>query len=108
MRTTASYSQAPLQQCIVCKSLAEHHMCRQDTMTDLLCESAKLDDWMKEVVSGGTPDTFQDESPPQEEAGAPRCRPACWLSTAATHTIAANATAVQDLRLLRWLDGHRT
>ncbi len=41
----------------------------QDTMTDLLCESAKLDDWMKEVPSAGTPETFGADSPPKEEAG---------------------------------------
>ena len=38
-------------------------------MTDLLCESAKLDDWMKEVPSAGTPETFSDDSPAFEEAG---------------------------------------
>jgi len=49
-------------------------------MTDLLCESAKLDDWMKEVESTGTPETFQDDSPPNEEAGAHSCRPAAWAA----------------------------
>ena len=42
-------------------------------MTDLLCESSKLDDWMKEVKGGGTPDNFQEESPAKEEAGALTC-----------------------------------
>ena len=54
--------------CICCSTgLALRHA--QDTMTDLLCESAKLDDWMKEVPSAGTPETFSAESPPKEEAG---------------------------------------
>ncbi len=56
-------------------------------MTDLLCESAKLDDWMKEVESAGTPETFQDDSPANEEAGVLSCHPAAWAT--ATPTVAA-------------------
>jgi len=41
----------------------------EDAMTDLLCDSARLDDWMKEVPSGSTPSTFTASQPPKREAG---------------------------------------
>ena len=38
-----------------------------------MCDSAKLDDWMKEIPSGGTPSTFTSASPPKQHAGTTFC-----------------------------------
>jgi hypothetical protein len=35
---------------------------------DLLCDSARLDDWMREVPSGATPASFTAAQPPKRRA----------------------------------------
>ena len=48
-------------------SALQCHRCAFQT-ADLLCDSARLDDWMREVPSGATPASFTTPQPPERLA----------------------------------------
>lgn len=63
-----NYHQLPYDSRMITPPVGVQLMLAAHRAADLLCDSARLDDWMREVPSGATPASFTAAQPPKRRA----------------------------------------